>query len=93
MYSLNDPYTVFDNIKNTPKYWQKFKYEMIAKLENFGAFQCFFTLSCADIRWHENFSSLLEGRGLKIKYEITDDGISTTTVLQPGGQEPITLEE
>ena len=31
VYSLNDPYTVFENIKNTPKYWRKFIYEMIAK--------------------------------------------------------------
>ena len=25
VYSLNDPYTVFDKVKNTPKYWQKAK--------------------------------------------------------------------
>jgi hypothetical protein len=24
-YSLNDPFTVLDNIKNTPRYWQKAK--------------------------------------------------------------------
>ena len=43
-FSLNDPYTVFDNIKNTPKYWQKYKHEMIARLENLGPFQWVFTL-------------------------------------------------
>jgi hypothetical protein len=43
-YTLNDPFTV----KNTPKYWKKFKYEMNAKLENLGPFQWVFTLSCAD---------------------------------------------
>ena len=65
-YTLNDPFTVFENMKNTPKYWQKYKYEMIAKLENLGPFQWFFTLSCADRRWDENFSSLLEDRDLKL---------------------------
>ena len=59
-YTLDDSFTVFDNMKNTPKYWQKYKYEMIAKLENLGPFQWFFTLSCADRMWNENFSSLLE---------------------------------
>ena len=93
IYTLNDPYTVFDKVKNTPKYWQTYKYEMIAKLENLGAFQWFFTLSCADTRWDENFSSLLEGRGLKIEYNVSSDGTSTITVLPPGCQEPLTLDE
>ena len=58
-YSLNDPWAVFDNIKNTPRYWKKKRDELISKLENFGPFQFFFTLSCADMRWEENFTSLL----------------------------------
>ena len=49
-YDLDDCYAVLDDIKNTPRYWKKVKYEMIAKLDNFGAFQLFFTLSCADLR-------------------------------------------
>ena len=48
-YELEDGYTVIDNVRNTPRYWKKVKYEMIAKLENLGAFQIFFTLSCADL--------------------------------------------
>ena len=93
VYSLNDPYTVFDKVKNTPKYWQTYKYEMIAKLENLGAFQWFFTLSCADTRWDENFSSLLEGRGLKIEYNVSVEGKNTTTVVSPGSKEPVPLRE
>ena len=58
-YSLNDPWAVFDNIKNTPRFWKKKRNELIAKLENLGPFQFFFTLSCADQRWEENFTSLL----------------------------------
>ena len=61
IYSLEDPYMVLDNIKNTPRYWKKARQELFAKLENLGPFTFFFTLSCADMRWPENFTSLLEG--------------------------------
>ena len=47
-YDLQDAFTTFDGITNTPKYWQKVKYEMIAKLESNGPFHIFFTLSCGD---------------------------------------------
>ena len=43
-----------------------FRYEVLAKLEQLGAFQFFFTLSCADKRWDETFISLLKQRGVKI---------------------------
>ena len=66
-YSLEDPYSVLDNIKNTPRYWQKTRYELMARLENLGAFTYFFTLSCADMRWPENFTALL--RDQNITYE------------------------
>ena len=58
-YELEDGYTVLDDVKNTPRYWKKAKYEMLAKLENLGSFQLFFTLSCADMRWKENFAAIL----------------------------------
>ena len=64
-YELNDAFTTFEGIKNTPKYWQKVKHEMIAKLENIGPFHLFFTLSCADLRWPENLTALLIERGEK----------------------------
>ena len=35
------------------------KDELIAKLENLGPFHFFFTLSCADNRYEENFTSAL----------------------------------
>jgi len=41
---------VFEKIKGTPKYWQRVRYEMIAKLENIGPFQMFFTLTSGDLR-------------------------------------------
>ena len=57
VYSLKDGFSVFDCISNTPTYWKKAKYEMMAKLDNHGPFQFFFTLSCADMLWHDNFDS------------------------------------
>ena len=58
-YSLEDPFMVLNNIKNMPRYWKKAQQELYAKLENFGPFAFFFTLSCADMRWPENVTILL----------------------------------
>ena len=58
-YTLQNPYTVLDNIPGTPRYFHKKRTEFIAKLENQGGFQFFFTLSCADKRWDSNFTSIL----------------------------------
>ena len=41
---------------------------MLAKLENLGSFQLFFTLSCADLRWEENFAAILRDQGLNVIY-------------------------
>ena len=72
-YELEDRYTVLDDIKNTPRYWKKAKYEMLAKLENLGSFQFFFTLSCADMRWKENFAAILRDQGLNLTYTVVAD--------------------
>ena len=68
-YELDDAIQVFENIKNTPRYWRKAKYEMLARLDNLGPFQIFFTLSSADMRWSENFTSILQERNIKIQYD------------------------
>ena len=74
---LEDPYAVLDDIKQTPRYWKKAKYEMFAKLDNFGPFHFFFTLSCADLRWDENFAAILRAKDkdkkLILKYIIEED--------------------
>ena len=72
-YELEDGYTVLDDVKNTPRYWKKAKYEMLAKLENLGSFQLFFTLSCADMRWQENFAAILRDQGLNITFMVVQD--------------------
>ena len=40
--------------------------EMLAKLDNFGPFHLFYTLSCGDMRWNENFTTILRGKGYNI---------------------------
>ena len=74
-YTLDDPYSVMDNVKGTPKYTKKKKNEFIGKLENLGCFTFFFTLSCADMRWSENFTSLLHLEGYKINYSTEFDEV------------------
>ena len=73
-YSLDDGFSVFDNISNTPKYWKTVKNEMLAKLDNLGPFQFFFTLSCADKRWDENISSILHRMGISVEYSFDGMG-------------------
>ena len=51
VYQLEDPCAVFEKIPGTPKYWQRARYEIIAKLENLGPFQIFFTLTSGDLRY------------------------------------------
>jgi hypothetical protein len=68
-YQLDDCYGVLDNCKNTPRYHQKNKYNMLAALDNFGPFHIFFTLSCADLRWTENFSSILREKGWTVVWD------------------------
>ena len=79
-YDLDDAFTVFEGVRNTPKYWKKVKFDMIAKLENLGPFHFFFTLSCGDTRWDENFSTFLVENGYTMEYQINPDGTTTTHV-------------
>ena len=55
---------------------------MLAKLDNFGPFQFFFTLSCADLRWNENFAAILRNKEILVRHIIEEDndGYPCTTV-------------
>ena len=66
MVSLEDAFDVFKKIPGTPNFWKTRRFELIAKLEQLGPFQFFFTLSCADKRWEENITSILRLNGRKI---------------------------
>ena len=80
VYSLEDGFSVFDSTSNTPTYWKKAKYEMMAKLDNFGPFQFFFTLSCADKLWNENITAVLEEKKYRIRYEFDTVGNEKTLI-------------
>ena len=58
----------FKKIKGSDVYWKETKMEMIAALEQLGPFHIFFTLSCADKRWTENFTTILALKGHTISY-------------------------
>ena len=88
-YELDDLYRFIEGIPNTLKYWQKCKFELIAKMENFGPFSIFFTLSCADKRWEGNFVDILRDLGYLVRiqtnymdgvtevvYEASTDGVT-----------------
>ena len=77
--NLEDACCVFDNQPGSFRYWQKRRYEVIAKLEQLGPFHFFFTLSCADKRWDENFAAMLSQSGLKITYEPPKQGSNEGT--------------
>ena len=54
-----DGFNVFDGISGSPRYWRKMKYDLIAKMEQLGPPQFFYTLSCANRRWDENAATIL----------------------------------
>ena len=59
--------------------------ELLSKLDNKGPFQFFFTLSCADARWEENFSTLLHEFGIKVTYQsdtLTDEIKTMVTIAE-----------
>ena len=78
-FELNDEFRVLENMKGTPKFWQVARYEVLAKNDNFGAFQFFFTLSCADLRWEEGFASVIKEKGYKVRYEGSDAFIANAS--------------
>ena len=79
-YTLDDPYSVLNDIKNTPRYWQKTRNELISRLENEGPFNLFFTLSCGDQRWPENFTALLQDEKIRYEYEGGQDKVFVNDV-------------
>ena len=42
------------------RYWQKLKYDLIAKMEQLGPCQVFYTMSCPNKRWPEILASILQ---------------------------------
>ena len=71
-YHLENPYSVFQGVLNTPAYHKKGKFETNARLDNYGPFNIFFTLSCADYRWPENVAAVLREQGIGLKCTVSD---------------------
>ena len=59
---------------------------MIAKLENIGPFHLFFTLSCGDTRYDENFSTFLVQNGYEMEYIYRPDSTAETRVISKDGR-------
>ena len=71
----------------TPRYWQRKRYELISKIENLGPFHLFFTLSSAEKRWSENFTTFLQTHDVRYTIEnglefCTIDGVPMEEFLQ-----------
>ena len=64
----HDGFSVLNKIKGSDRYWQEAKYEMLASVEQLGPFQLFFTLSCGDKRWIENYVTIFMSENRKIEY-------------------------
>ena len=69
------------------RFWQKKKMELQAMVENIGSFHLFFTLSAADARYPENFTSLLQDHNISYMYregqeECLIDGLTIDEFIQ-----------
>ncbi len=72
---FEDFFNVFVNIRGSPKYWQKVRNELLAKIEQLGPFHIFFTFSCGELRWSEVFVSLLRNEtSVTIEYDTDENG-------------------
>ena len=78
---IADCFHIFDRIPGTFRYWQQKRYEVLARVDQLGPFQLFFTLSCADKRWSENKVSILLQKGLNVEFRPNNgrgDGLTYT---------------
>ena len=73
MIRIDDPYKVFQNVCNTPAYHKKGRHEMYARLDNYGPFHLFITVSYADYRWQENLTAVLREKGIGVRCNINMD--------------------
>ena len=65
---LEKSLNILKKIPGTPSYWRVFKNDILAKVEQRGHFHLFFSLSCAEKKWPEVFTALLQTEGKKITF-------------------------
>ena len=65
-------YLFLRQIPDTPPYWQRFMYEVVAMVKQLGIPTWFMTLSCADLRWPELFQIISRMQGKDVTDEEVD---------------------
>ena len=60
--SKDQSFPFLRDIPGSPAYRQKFLFEGLAMVNNLGVPSWFLTLSCADLRWQNPFSHILENK-------------------------------
>ncbi len=71
-FEVKDPCSIFTAIRGSPKYWKNMRNEMLARIEQLGPFQIFWTLSCGELRWPEVSASILQMKGFNITFRIEE---------------------
>ena len=73
---------------------------MLAKMDNFGPFHIFYTLSCGDMRWQENFTSILKEKGYNIIWTAPNGNLEESAEVKieveletEGVKKPVILKE
>ena len=64
---------VLQTLPGNPFYWKMFRNELYARMEQYGGFHFFFTVSCGEKRWREVITSLLRLEGHIVSYAPNPD--------------------
>ena len=75
-----DAFSIFKSIPDTPSYWKAFRNEILARMEQFGPFHMFFTLSCAEAKWDHVIASILQKEGHQVTI-VKDDPKSKSSKI------------
>ena len=62
-------FAFMSSIKGTPAYWEKFLFDLLAMVRQFGCPTFFMTLSSADLRWNELVSIISDISKLQLSEE------------------------
>ena len=81
---VKDDFAVLKQIRGSPKYWKQARNELIARCEALGPFHAFFTLSCAEMRWTEVVTSIIELGGNEICFDKWDKDMRDENILVNG---------
>ena len=85
----NAAFNLLKSIPGSPGYWQAFKQEIFAKLEQLGPFHLFWTLSCAETEWPEIKAAILESemKDISLTIPVDWDGSADSISVSKGNEE------